>query len=153
MQPHAGIGLGCGRRRRIPFRILVREHQDGVADPDLGVHHPSVRSKAEAHDFGAESAMVKVGGCLGIFDDNMRGEGVKAFGDGCNAHEKRSLSTPNLVARWELSATTSPRQQNSHISAHSGVEPTGLVEFRRIHVRPMVTASWILGWLSGKFLM
>src|SRR5271167_1661508 len=128
MQPDAGVGLRCGRRRRVPFRILIREHQDGIADPDLGVHYLSLRPKAEAHQFSAEGTMVKVGGRLGVAHDNMRGKCVKTFGNRryCTAHETLLVALDVQLQGPKLSKKFPP-QQSSHLSAHRAVEPAGFV--------------------------
>src|SRR5271157_4987548 len=94
MQAHTSVGLRGGRCRRAKFRILVSEHQDGIADPDLRVHHFSVRPETKPHHLGPEGAMIKIGGGLGVVHDDVWGQSVKAFGNGGNgaAHEN-ALST------------------------------------------------------------
>src|SRR5271165_2496362 len=93
MQADTSVGLRRGRRGRVQFRILVSEHQNGISDPHLGVHHLSLGPETKTHHLGAKGAMVKVRRCLGVAHDNMWGQCVKALGNWRNGttHESAPL--------------------------------------------------------------
>ncbi len=56
--------------------MLVGQHDDGIADLDLGVPDPPVRGR-DAHDLlGVEGALIEVDRAGGAVDDQVRGDRV-----------------------------------------------------------------------------
>jgi hypothetical protein len=101
-------GLGAGGHGALPYRIgvahvevhddrralegerpaaavvgkIVAQHEHGIADAHFGVHDPAVRAGHAGYLDGAEALAVKVERPGRAFADQVRGDGVEAFGDG-----------------------------------------------------------------------
>src|SRR5262249_15485563 len=68
-------------RRAAPLRVLVAEHDDGVADANLGVHHLAV-GRVHAHGLlGAEGLLVERNGLGRVADGQIRRDDVVALGN------------------------------------------------------------------------
>src|ERR1700752_2652328 len=102
-----GGGMADRRGRQAAHvRILLRQHDAGVADLDLGVHEPAVRA-IDAHDLPrAERALVEVDRRGPILDGQGRGHGVIALGNWLRHDgppQSLSLSTSSRTAAADLS--------------------------------------------------
>jgi hypothetical protein len=85
------------RTPRLPFGELVGEHEDRIADPNLGVRDPAI-GRGEPHDLGgAEGLLVKGDRPSGPLDDEIGSGGVVSGGDVAGAHGANMSREPWCV--------------------------------------------------------
>src|ERR1700722_5869526 len=84
-QPHAGSAERL-RATMAHFGMLIREHDDRIANLDLGVPYPPIRAR-HAHQLnGAECPLVEID-CVGApFDNEIGGDRVVTVGNWLGGH-------------------------------------------------------------------
>src|SRR5258708_19326946 len=85
MQAHSCAARGL-RRESAELRKLVAEHDDRVADHQLGVHDFAVRAFHDASFFCAEGLLVKFDRADRVAHGKKRGESVVSIGNWFYGH-------------------------------------------------------------------
>src|SRR5919204_6394782 len=90
---------GGGRRLRVAAGELVAHHDEGVPDPDRGVHDGSVGPGRPVDFLGPERLLVEFDGPRGTVDHKVRRHGSPSWRDGTRAGRLRLPCSGRLPLR------------------------------------------------------